>query len=386
MPATLLHPYRRHLAACPHGSKGQDFSLCECPIWAYGHIHGEPFRRSLQTSDWPRALKRIEILCRGGAVIEDVDTSVKLATSIDLFLANCHGRGLRTSTLSSYRNTLEAVRDFFPGRTLASIDASALDALRAHRKVGARTWRKELETLRAFFAWCVERRSIADNPARRVRMPRVDDLATLPFTAGEIEKLIAACDRIASDDPGVVAYNRQRARALVYTALYSGLRISDITILRRSALDPHTKHLTLRTMKTNVPLKVLLHHDAVTALNALPAGSPEYFFWTGNGDPITCTKNLRRTVQRLGKLSHIHAHPHRFRDTFAVELLTNGADIRTVQMLLGHESVKTTEKHYAHFVAAHQALLDSAAATLDFRPKAARPVLLHPLKRLRRNA
>lgn len=139
-------------------------------------------------------------------------------------------------------------------------------------------------------------------------------------------------------------------------------------------------------MKNHVDLKVLLHADAKSALEALPSETPNYFFWTGNGDLITCCKNLRRTIQRLGTIAEVHAHPHRFRDSFAVELLSQGADIRTVQKLLGHDSVRTTEKHYAHFVLAHQKILDSAAAKLDFSPKPSRPVLMRSPKKRLRNA
>jgi integrase len=183
------------------------------------------------------------------------------------------------------------------------------------------------------------------------------------------------------------AYIRQRARALVWALIYSGLRVGDVAQLRRAQLEP-SGHLVLRVEKTGVPLKVLLHADAIRDLESLPAngGNTKYFFWTGRGKVSTITGSLRRTIDRLGKLAGVHAHPHRFRDTFAVELLTQGADIRTVQKLLGHESVRTTELHYAHFVKAHQDLLDRATATLDFRPKPARPLLVKPVKNRRRNA
>jgi hypothetical protein len=59
-------------------------------------------------------------------------------------------------------------------------------------------------------------------------------------------------------------------------------------------------------------------------------------------------------------------HPHRFRDTFSVSLLQNGAELRTVQLLLGHTSVRTTEKHYAPYVASMQRILDEAVSTLHF--------------------
>ena len=58
--------------------------------------------------------------------------------------------------------------------------------------------------------------------------------------------------------------------------------------------------------------------------------------------------------------------PHRFRDTFAVELLLCGEDIRTVQLLLGHTSLRTTERHYSPFVSAFQQRLDRATAKLKF--------------------
>jgi len=161
-----------------------------------------------------------------------------------------------------------------------------------------------------------------------------------------------------------------------------------VTQLTRAALEQN--HLLLRITKNGVPLKILLNDKAAEALRKLPApgGNPKYFFWTGNGDWESCAKTLWRTVSTVGKKAGVHAHPHRFRHTFAVELLTHEVDIRTVQQLLGHESIKTTEKHYAHFIAAHQAILDSAASLLDFTSPAvtSRPLLVSPLQKRQRNS
>jgi integrase len=188
---------------------------------------------------------------------------------------------------------------------------------------------------------------------------------------------LRGCDQVASDDPAETPFVRQRARALVLVLLYSGLRISDVARLRRASLNPQTGYLTLKVMKTGVRLKILLNADVVGQLERLPAvdGAGEFYFWSGRSALYTCVGNLRRTLRRVGKIAGVHCHPHRFRDTFAVELLTEGADIRTVQLLLGHSSVQTTERHYAHFVASHQRLLDDATARLDFR-EGLRPVVL----------
>ncbi|MEP7366633.1 MAG: hypothetical protein ABI972_25535 [Acidobacteriota bacterium] len=60
-----LDLYRRHSAACPHREKGQNWTACDCPIWAYGHVDGQPpVRLSLRTRDWGRAGRRLEELAK----------------------------------------------------------------------------------------------------------------------------------------------------------------------------------------------------------------------------------------------------------------------------------------------------------------------------------
>jgi len=383
----MLKPHRRHVKNCPHAGKGWNYTLCDCPIWCDGVLNGRRFRRSLDTSNWDRALRRISRLERGDDQ-DFLESSVQtVASAVKAYLEDAEVRNLKPSSLNSYTNTLTQFADFLGPLPIAALTVAHVAGFRARQvlKPGSkdvleglapRTQRKEIEHLRAFGAFCVTRGLRPDNPAKLLRPALVEDVATLPYTDEEIGKLLDACERMQgmwkSDAPVV----RRRARALVLALLYSGLRVGDVARLRRAALES-SGHLVLRTTKTGVPLKVLLHPDAIKALSGLPApaGNPTYFFWSGRGRVENCAKSLWRTVARIGKLAGVHAHPHRFRDTFAVELLTGGADIRTVQKLLGHDSVRTTERHYAHFVLAHQRILDEAAARLDFTPKG-KPVLV----------
>lgn len=99
------------------------------------------------------------------------------------------------------------------------------------------------------------------------------------------------------------------------------------------------------------------------ALDACPRKSEQYWFWTGQGSRQTLAGNWRRTFRRLCEIAGVRdGHPHRFRDTLAVELLLDGVPIERVAIVLGHSSIRITEKHYAPWVHARQAQLEADLA------------------------
>lgn len=137
-----------------------------------------------------------------------------------------------------------------------------------------------------------------------------------------------------------------------------GLRISDAASCAVDRLSGG--RLFLYTQKTGVPVYVPLPRFVVEALEACPRISNRHWFWTGVGSKETLAGNWRRTFRRLCKIAGVQGgHPHRFRDTLAVELLLDGMPIERVSILLGHSSVKITERHYAPWVAARQTQLES---------------------------
>jgi integrase/recombinase XerD len=84
------------------------------------------------------------------------------------------------------------------------------------------------------------------------------------------------------------------------------------------------------------------------------------FFWTGLSTPKTAAGIWQESLKRLFVLAGIpDGHAHRFRDTFSVELLLAGVPIERVSILLGHQSVRITEKHYAPWVRASQEQLEA---------------------------
>jgi hypothetical protein len=61
----VLTAHRRHLQACEHAAKGWNYTLCDCPVWCDGSLNGARYTKSLKTTDWDRALRRIQMLEAG---------------------------------------------------------------------------------------------------------------------------------------------------------------------------------------------------------------------------------------------------------------------------------------------------------------------------------
>ncbi len=92
----------------------------------------------------------------------------------------------------------------------------------------------------------------------------------------------------------------------------------------------------------------------------MPRISETYFFWTGESEIQSATGDWQRTLKGVFEQAGIpDGHAHRFRDTFAVGLLQAGVPMERVSVLLGHSSIKVTEKHYSPWVRARQEQLEA---------------------------
>ena len=222
----------------------------------------------------------------------------------------------------------------------------------------ANSARKRLEYVRAFFRFCQQSGWMTSDPFALVKSPRAQDSPTLPFEAGEVEALLKSADTF-NPKGRFKDGNRKRIRAMVLLLRYSGLRISDAAVLERARLSDDK--LFLYTQKTGTPVWLPLPPATVKALGESPSDDRRYFFWNGRCLPMSAVKIWERTFQRLFELAKVkNGTVHRFGDTFAVELLLKGVPIEQVSVLLGHSSLKITEKHYSPWVKARQEQLEAA--------------------------
>lgn len=351
----MLHLYRRHLKSCPH--RAWTYRRCQCPILVKGTLAGEFVKKSLDMTNWDAAQKLIGEWVKDGKIGQLVPAgSTTIQTAVVDFLKDAEVRGLSKATIGKYKVLLEGrllkwARGEEATALLWNLNLDALTRFRATWPDAPLAKQKNQERLRAFLRWCVARSWLSSNPADGLSTVKVRPNPTLPFSQDEMSAIIDACSRY----PTANAYgydNRSRVLAFVLTLRYSGLRIRDVVTLRWDAVQDGK--IDLYTQKTGQHVYVPLPASCVASLETI-RGEGEYVFWTGRGLAKSAVADWQRSLRKLFELAKVEGgHAHRFRDTFAVELLLAGVDIADVSILLGHSSIKITERHYSPWVAARQ--------------------------------
>jgi len=243
-------------------------------------------------------------------------------------------------------------------RSLSEFDPVTLREFCGTWKQRDNTVSKKLERLRSFFRFSLESDWITRNPAAKIKGPKVKQSPTMPFSREEVTSILAACDRYPDSYGRTGQWNGRRLRALVLLLRYSGLRIGDAVTPSRDRITG--SKLFLYTAKTGTPVYCPLPEFVVSALEAVERTNEQYFFWSSTSEKDGAARDYMRYLSSLFTLAKVPGgHAHRFRDTFAVELLLAGIPLERVSMLLGHSSVKITQKHYNPGVLARQEQLEA---------------------------
>lgn len=349
----MLTIYRRHRRSCKHRAKGRRHRHCQCPIWVDGYLSGEEIRESLKVRDWQRAQELIRGWESEDGRSQHIETRVTIADALKKYIVDAEARKLNGATLYKYRLLFQELVTFSKSYQLQFMDQLDLDTLatfRASWTQGPRTSLKKLERVRAFMRFAEKREWIKRNPAVDLKAPKVPNRPTLPFTQEEMIRIISALGAYG-ESAGV--RNSQRLRAFVLLLRYSGLRIGDAVQLGVNRLQGNK--LLLHTEKTGVHVYCVLPDLVIRAIDAAPRSSDCYFFWTGKSTVRSAKGKWQKRLQRLFQMAGVKGgHAHRFRDTFAVELLLAGVTLDRVSVLLGHNSIRITERHYAPWTRSRQ--------------------------------
>ncbi|HEX3298624.1 MAG TPA: tyrosine recombinase [Actinomycetota bacterium] len=268
-------------------------------------------------------------------------------------------RHLSANTIAAYRTDLLHLATFLHRSSSSFEDADhailrrflaqqhALGYARASiaRRVGA---------IHTFYRWAVDDGRVANDPSLLLGRPKVANRLPTVLRAGEAADLVEGPDAEELDDPLERAI-ALRDRAILELLYGSGLRVSEVTALRRDDLDLDGAYVLVRG-KGSKERRVPVSDDAVAAVRvwladgrpqmaAAPGGS---LFWNRRRKPMS-PRDVRAMVGGYagGLLPGRRVGPHTLRHSYATHLLEGGADIRAVQELLGHSSVATTQR-YTH--------------------------------------
>ncbi len=300
----------------------------------------------MKTRSWERA-EKIKREIENGTIAQK---QIGLSQALDAFIADCEARNLSQATLRKYSYLCSRLREFSAAsqcRHLGDFTTESVRAFRSFRtSLSPRTSGKELERIRTFFSFCVQNDWIAKNPATTIKAPEVKPNPTLPFSDAEVSKILATADF--------------RSQVFFRILLHSGLRIIDAAMLRPERIQ--NGRVFLYTQKTGVPVFVPVPPDLLTDLGnlALTAG---YYFAVESDKPSTVAEYYRIKLRKAAHACGVkNAHPHRWRDTFAVRLLEKGVPLETVSILLGHTDLKTTQRAYYPWIKSLQDNLERAVA------------------------
>ena len=269
---------------------------------------------------------------------------------IDEFLDHLWSeRGLARNTLAAYRADLTGLAQWLErsGGTLTDATRDQLLRFIAARIEGGarpRSTARQLSSIRRFYRQLVAQGSRVDDPSARIEMPRLGRPLPKSLTEAEVERLLAAP---RTDTPLGL-----RDRAMLEVLYSSGLRVSELVQLRLDQLNVR-QGLVRVTGKGNRERLVPLGEEAQAwverllrdARPALLRGRvSDHLFPTGRGDYMT-RQAFWYLIKRYAAAAEIATalSPHTLRHAFATHLLNHGADLRAVQMLLGHSDLSTTQ-------------------------------------------
>ena len=256
-------------------------------------------------------------------------------------------RGLAPNSLEAYRRDLASLGAFVE---LASPCSVTLDTLRSYldhlRATGLsnRSIARHVTTLRGFFGFLVEEGDLAASPAELLAAPQIGSSLPKYLDYTRVEQLLRSS---GADGP-----TRVRDRAMLDLLYATGLRVSELIHLRVSDLD-ELEGVIRVVGKGNKQRLVPVGASALQSVcqyvqeqrpRLLKGRISAYLFVTARGKPMT-RQGFWKLLRQHGKAAGIFSalSPHMLRHTFATHLLDGGADLRSVQAMLGHVDIGTTQ-------------------------------------------
>jgi integrase/recombinase XerD len=261
--------------------------------------------------------------------------------------------GLSKHTLASYQLDLKLYAEWLTKKTvnLLSADEQLLQrylAFRYSQKYSERSTARLLSSLRRFYAYAVEANLLSNDPTSKIASPKLGKPLPQTLSETDVEQLLCAPD--PESDIG------SRDRAMIELMYASGLRVSELINIEFSQLNIQqgvVRVIGKGSKERLVPFGEVaieaIEHYLKASRPAYLDGKPcDYLFVSSRGKKMT-RQTFWHRLKHYAKQTTIKVaiSPHTLRHAFATHLLSHGADLRTLQLLLGHSDLSTTQV-YTH--------------------------------------
>jgi integrase/recombinase XerD len=258
-------------------------------------------------------------------------------------------RGLSVNTLAAYRADLTALNRWLAERDVGILDTTRSDLLgfiAARVELGARprSTARQLSSFRRFFRYFLREGSVKQDPTAQIAMPKIGRSLPKSLSEEEVESLLSA--PLVTDPLG------HRDRTMLEVLYATGLRVTELVSLKYNQVNLNQG--VIRVLGNgNRERLIPVGEEAVRWLGDFINGArseilldraTDYLFPTRRGDRMT-RQAFWHIIKRYARKSSIEKElsPHTLRHAFATHLLNHGADLRVVQMLLGHSDLSTTQ-------------------------------------------
>jgi integrase/recombinase XerD len=263
-------------------------------------------------------------------------------------------RRLSQNTIESYRRDLGSWRSFLRDEgDNKTVIAAGEDDVRSYmislqqRGISPRTQARVLSSLRGFYKYLIKTGLADDNPTSGIHTPKTGKRLPKVLDASEIMRLIDSYD---IDDPVAM-----RDKVMLETMYVAGLRVSELCGLRVPSLKLDDECIIVPGKGDKVRIAPLTKKTAENLREYLASKRKQllggnqspYVFVTKRGTPVSRQQFWRDMKQRAKGLHLGDIHPHMIRHSFATHMLEGGADLRSIQELLGHSDISTTQIYTA---------------------------------------
>ncbi len=280
-------------------------------------------------------------------------------------------RGLSVNTIQNYSFDIGRLCLFLEENNIKTspqtIDEIMLQdfVYSLYSQVNARSQSRIISGLKCFFGYLIFENYRSSNPLSLIESPKTGRKLPDTLSVSEIDKMIAAID--------LSTLEGERNRAIIETIYGCGLRVSELVDLKISDLffeEGFVKILGKGNKERFVPIGactqnfILRYKSHIRSVVQIQKGHEDTLFLNRRGKKLTRAM-IFTIIKNLAVACDLHKNisPHTLRHSFATHLLENGADLRAIQLMLGHESITTTEI-YVHLDRRHL-----TKVMLDFHPR-----------------